>query len=173
MASEAYERVAQAHTELKESIGAPPDTGAHELDRTMSREPRTTVPAQTLKSLGEHLLQLPDDFNLHRKLKPLLERRREALEAAASVAVEGGALGGDERQVGQAVVVEIAGRGVADAADSGETAVRDQCRAVLVIDAYLEVTHRALPPCTQYRPVLPHVSTYHVRWYRPMSSARV
>ena len=46
MASEAYERVAQAHTELKESIGAPPDTGTHELDRTMSREPRTTVPAR-------------------------------------------------------------------------------------------------------------------------------
>jgi 2-oxoglutarate dehydrogenase E1 component len=79
MAAEAYERVAQAHAELKESIGAPPDTGAHELDRTMSREPRTTVPADTLHSLGEQLLHLPDGFNLHRKLRPLLERRREAL----------------------------------------------------------------------------------------------
>ena len=79
MAGEAYERVAQAHAELKESIGAPPDTGTHELDRTMSREPRTTVPADTLLSLGEQLLDLPEDFNLHRKLQPLLERRREAL----------------------------------------------------------------------------------------------
>jgi 2-oxoglutarate dehydrogenase E1 component len=85
MASEAYERVAQAHTELKESIGAPPDTGAHELDRTMSREPRTTVPADTLRSLGEQLLQFPDGFQLHRKLRPLLEKRREMLEAGGPI----------------------------------------------------------------------------------------
>ena len=79
MASEAYERVAAAHAELKESIGAPPETGTHELDRTMSREPRTTVPADTLRSLGEQLLHLPEDFAMHRKLRPFLERRREAL----------------------------------------------------------------------------------------------
>jgi 2-oxoglutarate dehydrogenase E1 component len=79
MASEAYERVGQAHAELKESIGGPPDTGTHELDRTMSREPRTTVPEDTLRSLGDQLLRLPDDFELHRKLRPFLERRREAL----------------------------------------------------------------------------------------------
>ena len=85
MASEAYERVAQAHTELKESIGAPPDTGTHELDRTMSREPRTTVPAETLRSIGEQLLHLPESFTLHRKLQPLLERRREALESGAPI----------------------------------------------------------------------------------------
>ena len=59
MASEAYERVAEAHAELKESIGAPPDTGTHELDRTMSREPRTTVPKDTLLSLGDQLLRCP------------------------------------------------------------------------------------------------------------------
>ena len=85
MASDAYERVAQAHAELKESIGAPPDTGAHELDRTMSREPRTTVPGDTLRSLGEQLLHVPEGFNLHRKLQPLLERRREALEAGGPI----------------------------------------------------------------------------------------
>ncbi len=79
LASEAYEQVAQAHAELKESIGAPPDTGTHELDRTMSREPRTTVPSETLRSIGEQLLHLPDGFALHRKLKPLLERRHEVL----------------------------------------------------------------------------------------------
>ncbi len=70
MASEAYERVAEAHAELKESIGAPPDTGEHELDRTMSREPRTTVPADTLRSLNEQLLRLPEGFSVHRKLQP-------------------------------------------------------------------------------------------------------
>jgi multifunctional 2-oxoglutarate metabolism enzyme len=85
MATEAYERVAQAHSALKESIGAPPDTGAHELDRTMSREPRTTVPGDTLRSIGEQLLHLPDDFNLHRKLRPLLEKRREALEQGGPI----------------------------------------------------------------------------------------
>ena len=52
MAAEAYQRVADAHSELKESLGAPEDTGEHELDRTMSREPRTTVPEATLRALG-------------------------------------------------------------------------------------------------------------------------
>jgi 2-oxoglutarate decarboxylase len=85
MASEAYERVGQAHAELRESIGAPPDTGAHELDRTMSREPRTTVPEDTLRSLGDQLLRLPDGFELHRKLRPFLERRREALVSGGPI----------------------------------------------------------------------------------------
>ena len=85
MADEAYQRVAEAHAELKESIGGPPDTGAHELDRTMSREPRTTVPAETLRSLGEQLLHLPEDFALHRKLRPFLERRREVLQEGGPV----------------------------------------------------------------------------------------
>jgi multifunctional 2-oxoglutarate metabolism enzyme len=85
MASEAYDRVAQAHAELKESIGGPPDTGTHELDRTMSREPRTTVPAETLRSLGEQLLHLPEGFQLHRKLQPFLERRREVLKEGGPI----------------------------------------------------------------------------------------
>ena len=85
MASEAYERVGEAHAELKESIGGPPDTGTHELDRTMSREPRTTVPEDTLRSLGDQLLRLPDGFELHRKLRPFLERRREALESGGPI----------------------------------------------------------------------------------------
>ena len=62
MADDAYARVAEAHEELKESIGAPPETGEIELDRTMSREPRTTVPEETLRSLGEQLLRVPDGF---------------------------------------------------------------------------------------------------------------
>src|SRR5215207_2934362 len=85
MATEAYERVGQAHTELRESIGAPPDTGTHELDRTMSREPRTTVPKDTLLSLGDQLLRLPDGFEVHRKLRPFVDRRREALESGGPI----------------------------------------------------------------------------------------
>jgi 2-oxoglutarate dehydrogenase E1 component len=61
-------------------MGGPPDTGQHELDRTMSREPRTTVAEDTLRSLNEQLLRVPDGFEVHRKLRPFLERRREAFE---------------------------------------------------------------------------------------------
>ena len=81
MAGDAYQRVADAHVELKESLGGTADTGEHELDRTMSREPRTTVQEDLLRSLNEQLLKLPDGFSVHRKLAPFLERRREALEA--------------------------------------------------------------------------------------------
>jgi 2-oxoglutarate decarboxylase len=80
MAAGAYQKVADAHTELKRSIGAPPETGEHELDRTMSREPRTTVAQETLRTLNEQLLRVPDGFNVHRKLKPFLDRRRAAFE---------------------------------------------------------------------------------------------
>jgi multifunctional 2-oxoglutarate metabolism enzyme len=80
MAAEAYQRVADAHTELKRSIGAPPETGEHELDRTMSREPRTTVAEETLRTLNAQLLRLPDGFNVHRKLKPFIDRRRAAFD---------------------------------------------------------------------------------------------
>jgi multifunctional 2-oxoglutarate metabolism enzyme len=76
----AYQAVADAHTELKESMAGPPETGQHELDRTMSREPRTTLPEETLRSLNEQLLRAPDGFEVHRKLRPFLERRRAAFE---------------------------------------------------------------------------------------------
>ena len=74
----AYQAVSDAHTELKESMAGPPETGQHEIDRTMSREPRTTLPEDTLRSLNEQLLRVPDGFEVHRKLKPFLERRRAA-----------------------------------------------------------------------------------------------
>ena len=77
MAKAAYEEIGDAHAELKESMGAPPPTGEHELDRTMSREPRTTMPEDTLRSLGEQLLRVPEGFEVHRKLKPFLDKRRK------------------------------------------------------------------------------------------------
>ena len=49
IAAAAYQAIADAHAELKRSMGAPPDTGQHELDRTMSREPRTDVAETTLR----------------------------------------------------------------------------------------------------------------------------
>ncbi len=78
IAGAAYDRIGEAHAELKESMGAPPATGQHELDRTMSREPRTTLPEETLRTLGDQLLRVPDGFQVHRKLKPFLDRRRAA-----------------------------------------------------------------------------------------------
>ena len=59
-------------------MAGPPDTGRHEIDTTMSREPKTTLPEDTLRSLNEQLLRVPDGFTVHRKLKPFLERRRAA-----------------------------------------------------------------------------------------------
>jgi 2-oxoglutarate dehydrogenase E1 component len=80
MVEAAHKRLADAHSELKESIEAGPDTGEHELDRTASAEPRTAVSAETLRRLNEQLLRVPEDFTVHRKLKPQMERRRAALE---------------------------------------------------------------------------------------------
>src|SRR5215211_3419711 len=82
MLDDATTKLSDAHAELKESMGgdARHQTGEHELDRTMSREPRTTVPADTLRSLNEQLLRVPPGFTVHRKLLPFLERRRKAIE---------------------------------------------------------------------------------------------
>ena len=81
LAAETYGRVADAHERLKGSLGSPAETpGEHELDRTMSPEPRTTVPADLVGSLNEQLLRPPEGFAVHRKLGPFLERRRKAFE---------------------------------------------------------------------------------------------
>jgi 2-oxoglutarate dehydrogenase E1 component len=80
MAASAYKALADAHAELKESLAKPgPDTQEHQLDRTASPEPRTNVPADTLRALNEQLLKVPEGFSVHRKLRPQLEKRRKAL----------------------------------------------------------------------------------------------
>ncbi len=85
MAADAYGAVADAHAELKESMAGPPATGEHEIDRTMSREPKTTLPADLLLSLNEQIVKVPEGFNVHRKLQPFLEKRREALQDGGPV----------------------------------------------------------------------------------------
>ena len=47
--------------------------------RTVHSEVSTAVPADVLRSLNEELLTAPDGFTVHPKLKPQLERRREAM----------------------------------------------------------------------------------------------
>jgi 2-oxoglutarate dehydrogenase E1 component len=77
MASAAHKRLADAHDELKASIEQPePETGEFEVDRTPSREPRTALGRDTLRSLNNQLHKVPEGFNLHRKLGPQLEKRR-------------------------------------------------------------------------------------------------
>jgi multifunctional 2-oxoglutarate metabolism enzyme len=96
MAADAYQRLADAHAELREAMTQGPDTGEFEIDTGPSKEPRTAVPAETLRSLNEQLLRVPSGFNVHRKLKPQLERRRDAL-GAGEASAEGGAEGGAPR----------------------------------------------------------------------------
>jgi 2-oxoglutarate dehydrogenase E1 component len=78
--AEVQKRLADAHAELKAAIEAGPDTGEHELDRSASAEPRTTVSAEMVRSLNEQLLRVPEGFQVHRKLKPQFEKRRKAIE---------------------------------------------------------------------------------------------
>jgi 2-oxoglutarate decarboxylase len=85
LAADAYDAVAKAHAELKDTMAGPPDTGSLEVDTTMSREPKTTLPADLLRSLNEQLITVPEDFNVHRKLKPFLKKRVDAFEAGGKV----------------------------------------------------------------------------------------
>ena len=80
MAQKAYKRLADAHADLKHAIAEGHDDDDDEgLDRSASPEPKTTVSAETLRSLNEQLLRVPEGFEVHRKLKPQFERRRETL----------------------------------------------------------------------------------------------
>ena len=72
----------RVHKELKRKMESgeyedPTSTQAAtaELDRTKSPEVETAVSEQRLRSLNEELLQVPESFTIHRKLrKPLLQR---------------------------------------------------------------------------------------------------
>jgi len=59
--------------------GATTSTGEL-LDRTASPPVQTAVPADQLRALNEELLKTPEGFNVHRKLRRPLDKRRDALE---------------------------------------------------------------------------------------------
>src|SRR4051812_14822720 len=80
MAADAQQKLAESHEALKQSIAQGDTEDSRELDRSPSPEPRTAVSAETLRHLNEQLLRVPQGFNLHRKLKPQLDRRRKAVE---------------------------------------------------------------------------------------------
>jgi 2-oxoglutarate dehydrogenase E1 component len=74
------------HRELKRKIEAGEyvsESSTHvatgELDRTKSPDVDTAVPADRLRSLNQELLQVPDSFTIHRKLRKPLGRRIDAL----------------------------------------------------------------------------------------------
>ncbi|HXV05106.1 MAG TPA: multifunctional oxoglutarate decarboxylase/oxoglutarate dehydrogenase thiamine pyrophosphate-binding subunit/dihydrolipoyllysine-residue succinyltransferase subunit, partial [Solirubrobacterales bacterium] len=58
-------------------------TTTGELDRSPSPPVATAVPPERLRELNEALLEVPDGFNVHRKLRKPLARRVEALEGGA------------------------------------------------------------------------------------------
>ncbi len=60
------------------------ETGEYRLDRTPSPEVTTAQPIDRLCELGQQLLRVPEGFNVHPKLVRQLDRRREALAAAAA-----------------------------------------------------------------------------------------
>jgi 2-oxoglutarate decarboxylase len=80
MVADAQEKMTQAHDALKQSIAQGDTEDSRELDRSPSPEPRTAVSGETLRHLNEQLLRVPQGFNLHRKLKPQLDRRRKAVD---------------------------------------------------------------------------------------------
>jgi 2-oxoglutarate dehydrogenase E1 component len=73
-----------AHDDLRKKIDSgefadPTATGTSELDRTRSPSVETAVPENELRELNEELLQVPDSFTIHRKLRKPLAKRRDAL----------------------------------------------------------------------------------------------
>jgi 2-oxoglutarate dehydrogenase E1 component len=80
LVSDVQQQLTSAHEELKATIAKGDDDDERELDRSASPEPRTAVSGEVLRQLNEQLLKVPDGFNLHRKLRPQLERRRKALD---------------------------------------------------------------------------------------------
>jgi 2-oxoglutarate dehydrogenase complex dehydrogenase (E1) component-like enzyme len=86
LAQGVWDNLTLLHQRLKSKIAEAAEheeeeqsTGEHQLDRTMSPDVSTAVPAARLRSLGEQLLRVPEGFTVHPKLVKQLERRRAAL----------------------------------------------------------------------------------------------
>ena len=56
-------------------------TSTGELDRSASPPVDTAVPAEKLRELNEALIEVPESFTIHRKLRKPLAKRVEALES--------------------------------------------------------------------------------------------
>ncbi|HYP55731.1 MAG TPA: multifunctional oxoglutarate decarboxylase/oxoglutarate dehydrogenase thiamine pyrophosphate-binding subunit/dihydrolipoyllysine-residue succinyltransferase subunit, partial [Solirubrobacterales bacterium] len=84
--SERHEEMATALKELRRKMELgeyedPSGTSTHtgELDRTASPPVETAVPGERLRELNEALLEVPESFTIHRKLRKPLGKREVAL----------------------------------------------------------------------------------------------
>ncbi|HEX2096818.1 MAG TPA: multifunctional oxoglutarate decarboxylase/oxoglutarate dehydrogenase thiamine pyrophosphate-binding subunit/dihydrolipoyllysine-residue succinyltransferase subunit [Solirubrobacterales bacterium] len=84
---ERHEEMATALKELRRKMELgeyedPSGTSTHtgELDRTASPPVETAVAADRLRELNEALLEVPESFTIHRKLRKPLGKREQALE---------------------------------------------------------------------------------------------
>ncbi len=80
-------QLSEMHKELRRKMDAgeyedPSSTAMQtgELDRTKSPEVETAISEKRLRSLNEELLNVPESFTIHRKLRKPLMRRLEILE---------------------------------------------------------------------------------------------
>jgi len=82
-AEEAFQRVAAAHQKVKASMAAAPsaDPADHSTADARDMEASTGVPADTLVTLNEQLLSVPDGFHLNPKLARQVERRKELVRS--------------------------------------------------------------------------------------------
>jgi 2-oxoglutarate dehydrogenase E1 component len=73
-----------SHDELRRKIESgdyadPTATGTSELDRSRSPSVETAVAEEKLRRLNDELLQVPDSFTIHRKLRKPLSKRLDAM----------------------------------------------------------------------------------------------
>jgi 2-oxoglutarate dehydrogenase E1 component len=81
-AEEALQRVATAHQKVKASLAAAPsaDPSDHSTADARDMEAATGVAADTLVTLNEQLITLPENFHTNQKLTRQLQRRRELVK---------------------------------------------------------------------------------------------
>jgi 2-oxoglutarate dehydrogenase E1 component len=79
--TEVQRRIKEAHDALKEAIsaGGSGRRREHRPGRVGSEEPTTAVPLERLDELNRLLLEVPEGFTVHPKLRKQLERRLDAL----------------------------------------------------------------------------------------------
>jgi 2-oxoglutarate dehydrogenase E1 component len=71
----------KAEEALVEPMPSPPPPGA-------AKRVKTAVPIERLRKLNESLLQLPDNFALHRKIERVVQRRRKILDNPEELSIE-------------------------------------------------------------------------------------
>jgi 2-oxoglutarate dehydrogenase E1 component len=72
-----------AHDALKSTFGVPKEDHEQRIPASTDEDIVTAVPAERLRELNEQLFRVPDDFAVHPKLAPQLERRQQMIEQDA------------------------------------------------------------------------------------------